>query len=505
MNNYTNQQHEVEINIKEMIWDLLEQWKAVLITSLVMALLVTGAKYLKEKNAYEDAIRERDELAQSGLSYEEQIATIYNSLPEEEKMNVEIVLNQAEWIGMVKKYMNESILLNTNPTNQRTLNLDYYINVTSETEKNVGAIVYGYAGYLDDKEFINSVCGSIAPEADIKYIPELIKVSTDLTGKGSSPGYDSGADGAMIEVSVVLPEDADPKVVEAAVTSALTSFTPELNNKISRHNIQLIKSSESYVYNSEAINNKNNLLYAINNLQNNSKNMQNTLSDRQKDAIESILEIRKESAEPSNASVGDNNEKASDDKQLSKPRISTKYMLVGFVMGTILYSLVYVILFVLKGRIEHASDVEKYVHARLFGETYIKDNHRGLSTLFHSRLIDRCRFRGYLDIDEQIKIISSSLEAVCKYGDIKAVDFISVTCTDDRINAIVSQMKKKGVNIQVYELSGNINEKELLDTNNIVYIVHKKDKHNIITKMTDIYAKYDKNILGGIFLGNYSG
>ena len=69
MNNQTYQKQVIEINIKELIWDLLAQWKAVLLVSLIMALLMCGARYAKDKSAFDASIiAQKEAEAQKALA-----------------------------------------------------------------------------------------------------------------------------------------------------------------------------------------------------------------------------------------------------------------------------------------------------------------------------------------------------------------------------------------------------------------------------------------------------
>ena len=120
MNNNSYQQPEIEINLKEVIWDLLEQWKAIIIVAFLMALFLSGLKFQRDLNTYNTAQQERKRIAQSGKTAEERIDDVISSLPEDEVATVEFMVNQNEWIETEKEYLNKSILMNTNPVNQRT-------------------------------------------------------------------------------------------------------------------------------------------------------------------------------------------------------------------------------------------------------------------------------------------------------------------------------------------------------------------------------------------------
>ena len=140
MNNSAYKQPEMVINLREIIWDLLERWKAVFMVAILMAVLVAGAKYAKDVNGYNVAQAEKEAKAHSAASVEEQIEDVLNALPEDERSTVMTIVNQNNWIEDQKEYINNSILLNSDPTNQRTLCLEYYINA-GEYDETIGSSI----------------------------------------------------------------------------------------------------------------------------------------------------------------------------------------------------------------------------------------------------------------------------------------------------------------------------------------------------------------------------
>ena len=303
MNKSYQRQTEKIISYKEVLWDLLTQWKAVLIVAVVTMILVSGAKYYKDMKAYKLAEAKYKDVTQVNEVPQERIAEILSSLPENEVSTVEFLVKQNEWIESEKEYLNNSILMNTNPANQRTLLLDYYISLSDSNESKMTALAYGYIGYLGNEDLIDSIGQVISPDADRKYIAELINTNNDSSKDQSrTPNLTTGSDsdGALLEIRIVLPTEADAKAVEEVVSSELYDYTNDLNKEIGNHTIKLISSSEAYMFNKYAVDNRNNIMVTINNLQNNEKNMKVALSDGQREAFDSIIEIKKGSSDSAN-------------------------------------------------------------------------------------------------------------------------------------------------------------------------------------------------------------
>lgn len=503
MNNSSYQQPQMEINLLEVIWDLLEQWKAVLAVAIMMALLISGMKYSRDLTRYNSAQRAKEEVEQLGKTPEERIADILKSLPEREVATVEFMVNQNEWIEKEKEYMNNSILMNTNPTNQRTLILDYYISVSDVSDAKMTALVYGYAGYLKDESLLNNIGDIIAPDAEQKYIAELISSNVDMNGTGNvsgkdtTPMIDSDADGAIMEIRIVLPDNADVTSVETAMTSSLSKYTTELKNKIGNHSINLINSTEAHIFNASAVNNHNIIMTTIYNLQSNEKNMQAALTGSQRAAIDSIKAIKREAKE--SAATGQEG-KQSSYEVMQKPGVNKKYTLLGFMLGVIGYGFTYLLLLIIKGRINTVNDAVRYSQARLIGEIYQKQECKGLCKLLHSNLVCKYRYGKKADTDNQINNTIDALEAVCKQEGLQEVAIISTA--DDRegvITEIIDKAKEKNIETRLIKVLDTVNIKEISSLTHAVLFTDTETKISKLAELVTACKDYDVSVVGNVF------
>ena len=509
MNTNKYEQPEMIINLKEVIWDLLEQWKAVLITALALMVILAGAKYYKDTNAYENALKRSSEIEQSGVSATERVDGILKSLPENERTMVEYMINQNKWLEEEKEYINRSILMNTNPTNQRTLMIDYYISMSDASESKMTALLYGYAGYLSNDNLIKNVGKVIDPNADSKYIAELISVNGDKQGNSSSNGngnslaIDSDADGVVMEIRVVLPESADAAAIEKVLTNALEVYSSELRSKIGGHSISLIKSTEAYVFNSAAVNNHNNIMNNIYSLHNAGKNLQSSLSNDQKAVLEAVTSINREAEAVANREKAPGTSGAKTETRQKKPGISKKYALLGFVVGAMAYAFVYLLMVIIRGRVNYASDASTYTQSRLLGEIYRTTEYRGLSKLLHSKLITKYRFGCKMDSEAQIEKISNSLVAACEHAKMQSATVMNMTGNEntDILNKMQKNAKSSGVTLNETAVDSDINERSLLAVDNVLLLLGKESKVSDVIKLTELCRDYEKDILGSIYLG----
>lgn len=490
MNSNNIGQVETVINIKEIIWDLLEQWKAVLITALMVMVLVAGAKYAKDMKGYNAAQAEKAAEKQSAASAEEQIADILESLPESERSTVITVVKQNEWIESQKEYLNNSILLNTDPTSQRTLVLDYYIRAAEDSDTVRDSLIFGYRSKLRDKKVAEALGKVIAPDVETKYISELMWISNS-----DSSGEETSSD-AILEVNVVLPDGADPQEVEKTLTSILKEQSPELSGRICPHSIELMSAGEIYDYNSVTANSRTNILYSINNLQNNTKNMQTNLSDDQKAALEAITAIR--TAE-NNVSDNEAGKEEAAETEISKPGLSKKYALLGFVLGVMMYAFIYLLVVIRKGCLLCAGDAALYTSSRLLGELYEQTEATGIKKLLKSPLVEKYRYGSRLDTAKQTDKMRSSVEAVCRHEGIKELTVFNVSAGDKLKEGVISELKKLGISVSELSASEDINENDLCDIADAVILTGNTTKVSALCRLTELLKDYDIKTLGSVY------
>lgn len=489
MNNNHSRQINTVINVKEIIWDLFEQWKAILITALLMMALVAGVKYTKDIKAYNASQAEKGVENQVSTSAEERIAAILDALPDEERSTVVTIVKQKEWIESEKDYINNSILMNTDPTNQRTLVADYYIKSENDSSSVRDSLIYGYRSYLKDAYVSKALGKVIAPDAKINYIAELIRTDD------SAYTDEIDLSNTILQIYIVLPDDTNVQEVEETLTTLIKEQEPEISRVIAPHSIDLVNVSEAHLYNSDAVKNRTEILYSIYNLQNNTKNMQTSLSDGQKAAIEAITEI----STAEKIAVGDDESGTNVVATEKKPGISRKYAALGFVLGVMLYAFIYLVLVIIKGRITCAADAEYYTQSRLLGEVYHQTQHKGLDVLMHSKLVDRCRYREKLDEDDQIQKTASKLDTTCRHIGTENISVLCMSELSEVSKKIIDAIKSNGLDVSVDEIPKETNDGYMLSVKDAVLLVDDEIKVADLASMTNQLKDYDVNLIGSIY------
>lgn len=482
MNNIINQKTSTEVNWTEVIWDLLERWKAVLITALAVVVLLAGAKYAKDVKEYRSVQKEK--AAMEAASEEEQIKMILGKIPEKERAAVLATVNQKEMLETERAYLGDSILMNTDPTNQRMLVADYHISTDGQPESAVASLLYSYKTYLNSDDSVEKLREAIDSDAESNYIAELI--STD----DSDPAEEAAPYDVVLKVQIVLPAHADCEKVAEVLAGIISECSAELSGRICPHSVSPVSAEEQHRYNADAVKKRNDTLENISTLQDNIGKIR--LSEGQEAAVEAIRTIRSASA------ISESKDDAGTGA-MEKPGIDGKYMFLGFILGILMYSVIYLLIHTNKGSICSAADTECCTRSRLLGEVYHAIDHKGLDALLHSRLVDKYRYKGKLDESEQIRKAASKTAAVC--GRISA-DEVTVLCMPELTDAqkkVVDAIKSKCPVTDVKEIPKQADDEYLLSVRNTVLLVDDSIKAGDVITMTAQLADCSANLLGSIF------
>lgn len=504
MNSLLNKKIGLVVNIRDLVWNLLSQWKAMLLVALIMAVLTTGYKYMSDSKSYEEAKSAGNESGEMiSVPVDEQVEKILEDFSEEDKSTIEYMVQQKEWVDKQKEYINNSILMNVDPTRQRTITLDYYIASEEESDSIATSLLYGYSSYATSESVINGVREVIGADVENRYIAELISTPFNNNNNTYNIGAPAGVDDgdAVLEVKVVVPEDVDAAKIENVITSAFSDYSAELNKTAGAHTIKLLRSDEAYIYNAVAVSNRNAVIANVYNIQNNYiKNMEITLSDEQKAAIESIMAAKRVAKNPAGAETLEAEESA---KEVATPGISKKYALTGFVLGLALYACIYALYIMFKGRITSAEQTEMYTGSRLIGEVYTAGEHNGIQKLLHSRLVDNIRYRGKLDPDAQISKLVSAASALFKHAGTDKVTIFRMpdeACRTEMADKVAAEIRKAGVDVTVTDVNDATDGNALLDVNNAIIMAGATSTASSLSGLSGLLSEFDVPLLGNIYI-----
>ena len=491
MNNSYNAPRTIEIDLIDTMWKLLMQWKAILLVCIAMALLVPGIKYAKDSSAYKAELADKKKAEEEASKpTEDRIDAALKLLPADQREDVLFVVQQQDMVNVQKDYLNNSILLNTDPASQRQLSFKFVLK--SEAGTDMRTLADAYSTCIRRTSSLESLREIIAPDTSLEYIDELIDTKNEDILAGD-------AESAVYTVTITLPDDADADSIIELIDSEISDYHDEISSNVGEHSILIANVEDHSIFNKDILDRRTNLTNSINNLNNSIDAAKGKLSAEQQAAYESIIAI-KQSSDTVQKAASEGNDSSTD---LQKPGFSKKYAVLGFLLGAFLYAGIYVVMLILKKVVTSASIAQSYTGTRLLGEVYRKADHKGFRWLLTSDMVARGRYKDKLDADKQISALAATVDAVCAHHSTDKLTLMLSGVGDgfsDIIDRIVKKCSSEG-NKKSIELinADKMDEKALGSVKNAVYVLCSKSKVDSLGSLMSLVCDYDVTPLGTIY------
>ncbi len=482
-----------EIDFTEIVWVLLSQWKMILLSALIMAVLLGGVNYLKAVRSY-NAKKGSSEPVVENVDVDEQISTIMGSLEPSKQLAVRNAVNQKKYLDARDKYTRESILINLDPYNLRVINIGYKINVSGD-QSTVPALHDSYTAAFDSEAAMEKIGKTIDENADLAYIRELISFQRS-NPLNSTALADDPTD--SITVFITLPDGVDEDAVVAAATDVMKDFSKTLSSSIAPHSIKQTYANAQNVVNYDLVTQRNDAINWVNSLQNILKTDINELSTEQRTAYEGIVKLL-------DAGNGVKAVQDSVENQTPKPSVSKKAVLFGLIFGMLLYSLLSALFFIKRGNVESATHLQSITGSQVIGEMCYSLDTSGIKALFSSGAVFRKRFNNLTDETKQIEKIARVVVAICQRRGIEKVNIIELTNENSKANDFARLLSKsineKGVENKVFDKSVDLLiETDLTSKDSFVIITNNKTAIKSVEETAFNIEEIGAKDIGNVFV-----
>ena len=496
----------VIINVRELIWNLLEQWKAIVIVALIFGIICTGFMYHREVGIYNAELAKKTEMANAldGFvpeenggyfdEYTEQvIESNIESLSEEDQLAVRNLIQMHNSLNASKEYCSQSILMNIDPVNKKTLKILYGISVSNEDQALLPALASSYQEYIKDdlEQFFAEALGQ---EVELKYLDELIKVLA--VSNLSTPSSE-----AVLQIEYTIPDNVDINMIQESTDGIMQSANQVLSGSIGNHKVSKIYSKESIGADYDLLNKQADLTNKVIALTNNIKSLEGGLTEAPKSAYSNIKTILYADSEVPQEAI---------DNGVS---VNVKWFAAGFVIGILVYAIVYIIYIVLFRKIRTKEEVEDTWFVRTLGEIYAY-NKKGLKRAIFSKNIFRAHHHGKTNQEKQIGQFCDLIESLNTRMELEEITLVPLvkedaaghnTVLNDIFDRIESALSGQGISVQkasVFAQSGDLQEKQFLDLKNVIPVIVSDQSQPYMAGEVIRCAKfYNTSILGSMFIG----
>ena len=215
-----------EIIIKEFVWDLLEQWRGIIATGLIFAILTMGAKYALDFTALKAE-------QQAAIEEMNQEHTLENLLEDAGVSTLSKTIHYFKRWQDNKRYYVNSLIMHVDSTKEQRLILSYYVKDAEDGKADIASIISYYLNMQSDDALTGKLSEVIEGHPDKQYVRELF---LNPSTSGDSFGSVSPESGVFTFI-MVLPDNADSEAIESVITKHLASSVDEISSWAGKYTI----------------------------------------------------------------------------------------------------------------------------------------------------------------------------------------------------------------------------------------------------------------------------
>ena len=482
--NISSRKMNSEINVKEIFWRFFEQWKAVLLFSLVVALFATGIKYYFDLKEYSRPNETVNLDAFRGDTDE-----ILEGLSDTDRTAVQKLMKEKNLLDVRKEYCDNSLVYHMDPGDCHILRLQY--EVKSDTDGDKTTLIDAYKNCLISEDAVASLGEVISPDTDTKYIYELFTAAGyGDTEKGLSV-FD--AKDSLI-ICMLLPQNADATAIQNKINDLLSKHKSELTNMVSEHEIKLISSEIVKYTGIELAQEQNGVMNSVNTAQTEYDKNYALLSEEQRNAYNMIMALQS----PDTAEMSVTEEKA-------RPEISKKTFVAGFIIGAFIYGAVLGFTLLLRRRVISAADINYYPG---INNLFVLNNYSEKKGLMNSKVISKLR-RKREPIEKQVDNCADEISLICSSNCLSKVTIMSPGIMDEKCDILIRDICKKlnseGIKASVMKVENAdmmVEKRPLAESSPVIpVIVEDKTKLDGFNNLMNLCKYLNCNVLGTIYYG----
>lgn len=463
---------EMIIDIKEIGWRLLEQWKVVLLSSLFLMALFLGLMYtrnVKTAASQEQARKENQQIT---------VQDVIDALPENERVSVSTVCRLTQEVKQLDSYVHTAPIMRIDPNNTKRLRVSW----TGSVAKNDYSIAMPYMMEIQTKNCISAIINAGGEELDPQECMDLVYITFPRDEVDN-----------IVCVDVFLTESMDAEAVQEELANQIKNATAKLQTEYGELLIKNYQSEIANVFDDRVYSKQIGTLNNLANLNNQINNLKNNFTDSQKAAFARIQNIDLQSEKTEQA--------------ITAPKTITKRnVMAGFVLGAIIYIGLYLLFIILSHSVISPDSLRKD-SVRILGEWYDTNSKR--NNFFKDAIVWEKHHQGKLDKEEAMIKAVDTISSICKHKDVKELLFASIAEQSKEqanyIQGIIDGLNSQNINVVLavtQKKKIEFNEKILLTVDGVVLIVSdSKTKYKDLAAVVEQCGDYGKQIMGSIYLG----
>ena len=462
------------IDLKELCWRLLEQWRAVIIVVVCVMVAFFGLLIFREMRVSE---------IESNQQNDKQIteSDIINALPESEKTVVASTYRLLQEREKISDYIYNAPIMKLDPNKAERLRVSWAID---ESGKDNNALAMSYVMELQTESCRSRMINACGVNMDAGHFNDLVFFSLpEKIGEG------------VVCCDIFLTAEMQEDILQNELGNIVKDIHTKITNEFGDHQIRNYQSEIAFVADDRILQQQTTLLNGFANLNNQINSFKNVFSIEQKEALGKLQEL-------------ENEQETAVAISHKKSVFTVRNVIIGIILGGVAYLVCFFLYFMLSGKVIGGSMVDG-IPGRVMGEwaCFSTDSKRNLLML-DSRFFNK-HHKNHLNKNEEIYKASRSIKSLCDYKRVYKLAFVLTTELTRDQQSFVDELKKsletKGINITVTkENNYQIEECDIVNNESVMFIVvDSKTSIKSIEMIIEQCNDYERLILGSIVLAGY--
>ena len=420
------EQKERKIYIKELLWDILVNWKLVIVLALIFALLLGALSFLRSDSSA---------AGQKG-SYDKSDYT------EHELYNIDKAIANYTRLAYYEEYNSKSELVNVNMAELKMVSLQYYIksaytyNYTNSNENDyTPSLVAIYQNYFSKGEFANDVMNGANISMELEYFNELLTA-------------DVVRDTYTISVDMIIPAKYDADVIREVMKKAIDKKASTLQN-IGEHSLVVVNDTINKTVDEELAQQNFTFKHELANFHNYYNETINAMSEKERQFFVYLLKNEYDfTGEQIKMATKDFPESYDDEENANAKKVNLKYVILGAFLGLFLAAVYVIVKGILSSRLQCSEDMNNVYDLRVLGNIDWKISKGRTDGITKFLLKGKYGNMARLSYEEQVSIIVNNIKLACKAKDtskIALVTGVPKDLNDALINDVIASLKEQGI------------------------------------------------------------
>lgn len=373
--------YERQISLVELCWNILFHWRSLLLGAIFGAVLIGGIVYLRDMKTYNQNTKKAEQQEHS-----------FN-FTEEENNLIQSAITTQNMISELKKYQQNSILLNMSSGYKQTLKLEYYVNTNYiEGEKDYSlSLAAAYTNGITNGTLSEKIIDELDLKLETAYITELISASYDQN--------------ALITIEILYPDKIILEKISEILNDWIVKQTEIFTQQISEHTIGLLNKNIYVALDLNLLNRQQECQLKLNEFEQILSGQKAQMSAEQLSAVDQYY-----------VSLGviDETQK---NELLPLPQISIKYATLGAIGVILLLGFWYICFGILSGKLQYSAELSDIYHLPILGILQ-SNTPKGVD-----RLLLNIKTYGQkrLNNEQWMHIITSKIELLCQQKQVNEI------------------------------------------------------------------------------------